>query len=94
MTIHPSILAWEIPWRSLARYSPWDHKVSDTIQQLNRNSLLSVPSHGLSSMCICVLNSSNKDNSRTELRKKVKSLSRVQLFATPWTPGSSVHGIF
>ena len=28
---------------------------------------------------------------------KVKSLSRVQLFATPWTcslPGSSVHGIF
>ena len=24
----------------------------------------------------------------------VKSLSRVQLFATPWTPGSSVHGIF
>ena len=30
-------------------------------------------------------------------RKKVKSLSHVQLFATPWTcspPGSSVHGIF
>ena len=25
---------------------------------------------------------------------KVKSLSRVRLFATPWTPGSSVHGIF
>ena len=29
---------------------------------------------------------------------EVKSLSRVQLFATPWTtcslPGSSVHGIF
>jgi len=25
---------------------------------------------------------------------KVKSLSCVQLFATPWTPGSSVHGIF
>ena len=27
-------------------------------------------------------------------RKKVKSLSRVRLFVTPWTPGSSVHGIF
>ena len=31
-------------------------------------------------------------------RKKVKSLSHVQLFATPWTvaylPGSSIHGIF
>ena len=26
--------------------------------------------------------------------KKVKSLSRVQLFAAPWTPGSSIHGIF
>ena len=25
---------------------------------------------------------------------EAKSLSRVQLFATPWTPGSSVHGIF
>ena len=28
---------------------------------------------------------------------KVKSLSRILLFATPWTaaqPGSSVHGIF
>ena len=25
---------------------------------------------------------------------KVKSLSRVQLLATPWTAGSSVHGIF
>ena len=25
---------------------------------------------------------------------EVKSLSRVQLFATPWTPGSSIHGIF
>ena len=25
---------------------------------------------------------------------KVKSLSRVRLFVTPWTPDSSVHGIF
>ena len=26
---HSSILAWKIP-RSLAGYSPWDHKKSDT----------------------------------------------------------------
>ena len=25
---------------------------------------------------------------------KMKSLSRVQLLATPWTAGSSIHGIF
>ena len=25
---------------------------------------------------------------------KVKSLRRVRLFATPWLPGSAVHGIF
>ena len=34
---------------------------------------------------------------RKKERKKVKSLSHVHLFATPWTcspPGSSVHGIF
>ena len=28
------------------------------------------------------------------IEKKVKSLSRVQLFATPRTPGSSVRGVF
>ena len=26
--------------------------------------------------------------------EKVRLLSRVQLFVTPWTPGSSIHGIF
>ena len=30
----------------------------------------------------------------TFLAKKVKLLSRVRLFVTPWTPGFSVHGIF
>ena len=29
---HSSILAWEIPQRSLADYSPWDHKESDTAE--------------------------------------------------------------
>ena len=28
MTTHSSILAWEIPQRSLAGYSPWGRKVS------------------------------------------------------------------
>ena len=33
MATHSSILAWEIPWtRSLAGYSPWAHKESDTIE--------------------------------------------------------------
>ena len=31
---------------------------------------------------------------KQEFQKNMKSLSRVQLFATPWTTGSSVHGIF
>ena len=31
---------------------------------------------------------------KNNTKVKVKSLSRVWLFATPWTPGSSVHGIF
>ena len=37
-----------------------------------------------------------KDRNSMDLtkRKKVKSLSHVRLFVTPWTPGSSVHGIF
>ena len=26
MATHSSILAWEIPWRSLVGYSPWGHK--------------------------------------------------------------------
>ena len=36
--------------------------------------------------------------SKRSYRKKVKLLSHVRLFATPWTvcslPGSSIHGIF
>ena len=36
MATHSSILAWEIPGqRSLARYSPWDLKESDTTEQLH-----------------------------------------------------------
>ena len=30
MAIHSSILAWRIPWTS-----PWDHKESDTAEQLS-----------------------------------------------------------
>ena len=33
MVTHSSILAWRIP-RSLAGYSPWGHKESDTAEQL------------------------------------------------------------
>ena len=34
------------------------------------------------------------DDTTLMVESEVKSLSRVQLFATPWTPGSSIHGIF
>ena len=35
MATHCSILAWKIPWqRSLAGYSPWDHKELDTPERL------------------------------------------------------------
>ena len=30
MVTHSCILAWEIPQRSLAQYTPWGHKESDT----------------------------------------------------------------
>ena len=30
---HSSILAWRLPWkRSLAGYSPWGHKESDSVE--------------------------------------------------------------
>ena len=34
------------------------------------------------------------DSLPSEPPSEVKSLSRVQLFVTPWTPGSSIHVIF
>ena len=44
MATHSSIPAWRIPWNTLSRipwteepgrgYSPWDHKESDTTEQL------------------------------------------------------------
>ena len=40
MAIHSSLLSWRIPWteRSLAGYSPWGHKESDTTEWLNQQS--------------------------------------------------------
>ena len=34
MATHYSILAWRIPW-SLVDDNPWDHKESDTTEQLS-----------------------------------------------------------
>ena len=34
MATHSSVLAWEIPRRSLAGYSLWGHKESDTTERL------------------------------------------------------------
>ena len=33
MATHSSILAWKIPQRSLAGYSPWGHKELDMTEQ-------------------------------------------------------------
>ena len=35
MVTHSSILAWEIPQRSLAGYSPWGHKVSGMTEHVH-----------------------------------------------------------
>ena len=35
MATHSSILAWKIPKRSLASYSPWGHKESDMTEWPN-----------------------------------------------------------
>ena len=32
MATHSSILAWELPWKSLVDYSPWGHKETDTAE--------------------------------------------------------------
>ena len=34
MATHSTILVWRIPWRSLVGYSLWDHKESDTTEEL------------------------------------------------------------
>ena len=85
------------------------HTISDSYTFLFRNccciSLLGPPwqwkrpwpslcLHVLCFLYSSVLLSSYKDTGYIGLVKWVKLLSRVRLFATPWTPGSSVHGIF
>ena len=45
MEIHSSILTWKIPWtRSLAGYSPWDCKESDTTEWLFLSLFFFLPS--------------------------------------------------
>ena len=59
MATHSSILAWEIPQRSLAGYSPWGPTESNTTEHTYIHIWYR--------------------------EKKVKSLSRVRFFVTPWT---------
>ena len=41
MATHPSVLAWRFHGqRSLAGYSPWGHKESDTTEVINMHALL------------------------------------------------------
>ena len=46
MATHSSILAWKIPQRSLAGYSPWGHKESDTTEHTHIHTCVCV--------CVCV----------------------------------------
>ena len=47
ITTHSSILAWEIPQRNLAGYSPWGHKESDLTEELSTHTdLLSIVALG------------------------------------------------
>ena len=57
-------------WRSLIGYSPWGHKELDTTERLHFLSLSCIASH---------------QGSLFMIKVKVKSLSHVRLFVTPWT---------
>ena len=79
MATHSSILAWKIPWmEEPGSYSPWDHKELDTTEQL---------SFFLFLHCRWILYHCTTKKPHTLLWciSSVQSLSRVRLFANPWT---------
>ena len=84
MATHSSVLAWRIPGTEEPGGLPslGLHRVG----------------HDWSNLAACMCTLQIYTNSTFLQRVKVKSLSCVQLFVTPWTvaylPGSSVYGIF
>ena len=69
-------------WRSLIGYTPWGRKESDTTEQLNNK-----VTETCQVICTYVAVSGEAEHFLTLFSKKVKvkSLSCVQLFVTPWT---------
>ena len=99
MATHSSVLAWRIPWTEEPGYRPWGCKESDTTKwltlPLEEIWKLSHTPKGFGTqgsptsrpLCIIILQA---------WFCRLLLLSRVQLFAVPWTyslPGSSLHGI-
>ena len=67
MATHSYILTWRIPCteRSLAGYSPWGHKESDTTEQLSHYIIVKT----VNFMCYVIL-----QNTHTQLTKATKIL--------------------
>ena len=66
MATHPNILAWRIPWtekpaRSLAGYSPWGHRESDTTEATSLSVLLGHTAKSETSLAIQWLNFCDSD---------------------------------
>ena len=77
MATHSSILAWRIPWTELpGGYSPWNHKESDTTEQLTVS--LSFFSHIHVYTCACA-----------KLLQQCMTLCDPMDYSPP---GFSVHG--
>ena len=101
MATHSSILAWKIPWMEEPGrlLSMGSQRVGHDWSDLAAAADCSPPGpsiHGI--LQARTLEWVAVSFSKMNYRKKVKSLSHVRLFVTPWTvcslPGSSLHGIF
>ena len=73
MAIHSSILAWSIPQRSLAGYTPWGLKESNTTEQLTHRVIIPT-------LWVKILNSERESN--------LPSLTAVELAFEPSFSGS------
>ena len=86
MATHSSILAWRIPWiEEPVGYSPQGGKELDIIQQLNNNNAYHLKCRNtLAIKSLKRFSVVVKMGKIYKVKVKVKSLSCVRLFATPW----------
>ena len=76
------------------RFYPWIGKIPWRRKRQLIPEILPGKFHGQKSL-VAYSPWGRKELDTTErLKVKVKSLSCVRFFVTPWTPGSNVHGIF